>query len=114
MCDLGSGMLTMLNVRIGDLRCGAAGGLPQRQKDAASAIATCAQVRFVRIPPVRHRLDFAHAANVSNARCYRSIPAGRRTAAVGRTCSTANVSNALWFSPTHAKRRIGRNGSTGR
>lgn len=36
---------------------------------------------------------------------------GRRLWAV---LATANVSNALWFSPTHAKRRIGRNGSTGR
>jgi len=42
-------MLALLNVRFGDLRCGAAVGLPQLQKDAASAIAACAQVRFVRI-----------------------------------------------------------------
>lgn len=40
-------MLALLNVRFGDLRCGAAVGLPQLQKDAASAITACAQVRFV-------------------------------------------------------------------
>ena len=45
-------MLALLNVRFGDLRCGAAVGLPQLQIDAASAITACAQVRFV--PHSRH------------------------------------------------------------
>lgn len=39
----------MGNVWFGDLHCGAAVTLPHLQNDAASAIAACAQVWFVRI-----------------------------------------------------------------
>lgn len=41
-------MLTLVNVRFADLRRGAAIGPRELRKDAASAIAECAQVRFVR------------------------------------------------------------------
>lgn len=50
-------VLTLVKVRFGDLCCGAAVGLPQLQRDAASAIAAAAQVRSV--PRNRHLIKSA-------------------------------------------------------